>query len=158
MDQLKEREAAPAADDSIRDLRWQDVLLDRGAHGCFHIGRGGSNGTTKGKRARFVPIHPELRKILDTLPRQFEHVFTRPASEKYPDGGRPINERVLLASISPAWSQAGRRPLVGGPVAEDTLSLRLNRGTEVPDTLLNPLSTTTHLVHSGNDDPTASGM
>lgn len=91
----------------VRELRWQDVLFDRGAHGYLHIRRGGSNGTTKGKRARFVPIHPELRTILDQLPRTHEHVFTRPTSARYSQKGRPVNERVLLASIKRLCEKCG---------------------------------------------------
>jgi integrase len=46
-----------------------------------------------------VPIHPELRAILDALPRQFDRVFTAQPSPKFPSGGNPLNERRVLVSL-----------------------------------------------------------
>lgn len=56
-------------------LLWQDIRLDADGSGMFHIRRGGSNGTTKDKDARFVPIHRRIRLLLDALPRLTDHVF-----------------------------------------------------------------------------------
>lgn len=53
----------------LEQLRWDDVLLDRGDLGMFHIRRGGSNGRTKDKDERFVPIHPRVRPLIDELPK-----------------------------------------------------------------------------------------
>lgn len=83
----------------VRDLLWMDVLLDQGGHGFLVIRRGGSGETTKGRRVRRIPIHPELRKVFDRLPRDFDRVFTARPSLKFPDGGGPIDERRLLRSL-----------------------------------------------------------
>lgn len=80
-------------------LTWEDVLLDRGRYGFIHVRRGGSNGMTKGKRARLIPIHPKLRVLLDQLPRHAETVFTRPCSARCPSGDRPLNPRQLLGAV-----------------------------------------------------------
>ena len=42
----------------VRDLQWDDVQWDQGHGGFLLIRRGGSNGTTKTRRHRRVPIHP----------------------------------------------------------------------------------------------------
>lgn len=80
-------------------LRWQDVLLDRGQHGFLHVQRGGSNGTTKSKRSRLIPIHPKLRPIFESLPRNHENVFTRRPSRRYPRTNRPLYDRLLLTAV-----------------------------------------------------------
>ncbi len=83
-----------------RDLRWTDLVLDNNGPGFIIVRRGGSTGsTTKGKRQRRVPIHPELRSILDSLPRKFELVFTALPSPKFPQGGGPTNERRYLVAV-----------------------------------------------------------
>jgi len=41
----------------------------------FHVRLGGSNGTTKDKDARFVPIHPRIRPLIAALPRKHDLVF-----------------------------------------------------------------------------------
>ena len=82
-----------------RELYWSAVLFDRGQHGFIAVRRGGSSGTTKSRRIRHIPIHPELRELLDALPRTFERVFTARPSSKHPNGGGPIDERRLLTSL-----------------------------------------------------------
>ncbi len=82
-----------------RELHWSAVLFDRGQHGFISVRRGGSSGTTKSRRFRHIPIHPELRTLLDTAPRTFDRVFTARSSGKHPDGGGPIDERRLLRSL-----------------------------------------------------------
>ncbi len=59
----------------LEQLQWVDVQFDRGDLGMFYIRRGGSNGTTKDKDHRFVPIHPRIRPLLEALPRTDERVF-----------------------------------------------------------------------------------
>ncbi|MCC6970566.1 MAG: site-specific integrase [Phycisphaerales bacterium] len=59
----------------LEQLLWQDVRLDRGSLGMFHIRRGGSNGGTKDKDERFVPIHPRIRPMIEALPRSGELVL-----------------------------------------------------------------------------------
>ena len=83
----------------LRELRWSDVLFNQGSTGFIVIQRGGSNGTTKSRRIRRIPIHPELRKVLDGLPRAFERVVTAPPCPKYPNGGAPINDRNILKRL-----------------------------------------------------------
>ena len=82
-----------------RELRWGALHLDRGRYGFIAVRRGGSSGKTKSGRIRHVPIHAKLRELLDDHPRTFDHVFTSRPSEKYPDGGGPIDERRLLTSL-----------------------------------------------------------
>lgn len=83
----------------VRELLWQDLLLDQGENGFIVVQRGGSDGKTKSGRIRRIPIHPQLRALLDQLPRRFDRVFTAHASPKHPDGGAPVNERRLLLSL-----------------------------------------------------------
>lgn len=76
-------------------LLWDDVLFDRGELGMFHIRRGGSNGTTKNKQDRFVPIHPRIRPLLEGLGRRQGLVFPT------------TRERRLLARLKGLCRQAG---------------------------------------------------
>lgn len=83
----------------LRELRWSDVLFDQGKTGFIVVQRGGSNGTTKSRKVRRIPIHPELRSILEKLPRSFDRVVTAPACAKYPEGGAAINDRTILKQL-----------------------------------------------------------
>ncbi len=83
----------------LRELRWSDVLFGQGATGFIVVQRGGSGGTTKSRRIRRVPIHPELRKVLEKLPCTFERVVTAPPCIKYRNGGAPINDRTILKHL-----------------------------------------------------------
>lgn len=76
-------------------LHWQDVLLDRGELGMFHIRLGGSTGTTKDKDHRFIPIHPRVRPFIESLPRRGLLVFPG------------ITERALLKRLKELCAQAG---------------------------------------------------
>lgn len=76
-------------------LTWKDVRLPGDRLGMFHIHRGGSRGTTKDKEERFVPIHPRIRPILDTLPRSGERVLPG------------LRDRTLLARLKNACAEAG---------------------------------------------------
>lgn len=82
-----------------RDLYWSAVLLDRDQHGFISVRRGGSSGRTKSRRIRHIPLHRELRRLLDSSPRTYELVFTARPSGKHPDDGGPIDERRLLRSL-----------------------------------------------------------
>ena len=82
----------------MRELRWTDLLLDEEGRGFIFVQRDGSGPTTKDRDPRRVPIHPELRTILDALPHSYDRVFTR-KSRYFPEGGGPICERRLLASL-----------------------------------------------------------
>jgi len=68
-------------------MLWQDVRLGENGSGMFHVRLGGSNGTTKDKDARFVPIHPRIRPLIAALDKSGDHVF--------PD----IRERQLLQRV-----------------------------------------------------------
>lgn len=52
----------------VRDLRWTDILWDQGQTGMVVVRRGGSTGSTKSRRVRRIPLHPELRRYLKKLP------------------------------------------------------------------------------------------
>jgi integrase len=84
-----------------RDVTWDDLLLKDGKHGFVVIRRGGSGTTTKSRRSRRIPIHPELRKVLDQLPRHStsRRLFHARPSEKYPSGDGPIDERRILRGL-----------------------------------------------------------
>lgn len=53
----------------LRQLEWSCVLLDRGSTGAFRITKGGSADTPKDKDWRVVPIHPNIRPIVEAIPR-----------------------------------------------------------------------------------------
>ena len=74
-------------------MLWQDVRLGENGAGMFHIRLGGSNGTTKDKDARFVPIHPRIRPLIAALPRKGELVFPG------------IHERQLLLRVKELCEQ-----------------------------------------------------
>jgi hypothetical protein len=68
-------------------MLWRDVRMGENGAGMFHVRLGGSNGTTKDKDARFVPIHPRIRPLIAALPRSGDHVFPE------------IRERQLLQRV-----------------------------------------------------------
>jgi integrase len=69
-------------------MLWQDVRLGENGAGMFHVRLGGSsNGTTKDKDARFMPIHPRIRPLIAALPKNGDHVFPE------------IRERQLLQRV-----------------------------------------------------------
>jgi integrase len=74
-------------------MLWRDVRLGDTGSGMFHVRLGGSNGTTKDKDARFVPIHPRIRPLIAALPKNGDHVF--------PD----IRERQLLQRVKALCEQ-----------------------------------------------------
>lgn len=91
-----------------RDLLWSDLVLENDNPGFIIVRRGGSTGkTTKGKRQRRIPIHPELRRILDAMPRPFDGVFTALPSPKFPEGGAPMNERRCLVALKRLCKRCG---------------------------------------------------
>ena len=71
----------------VEQMLWRDVRLAENGAGMFHVRLGGSNGTTKDKDARFVPIHPRIRPLIAALGKNGDHVF--------PD----IRERQLLQRV-----------------------------------------------------------
>ena len=86
----------------VRDLRWEDLLLDRGKNGFIRISRGGSRADTpKDKESRLVPIHADLRAVLDSLSRLGERVFYDQ------DGETPLEERKLLKTLKELCAECG---------------------------------------------------
>ncbi len=70
----------------VEQLRWEDVRFKDGRPTMLHIRRGGSNGTTKDKDERFVPVHPRIADLLGK-PKKSGPVFST------------IRERTLLARL-----------------------------------------------------------
>lgn len=83
----------------VRDLMWPAVAMPPDEPGFISVERGGSNGSTKGRRSRRVPLHPELRRVLEKLPRSGERVFYARSSKRFPRGDHPVGERRLLLSL-----------------------------------------------------------
>jgi integrase len=48
----------------VEQLRKQDIVIKNKQFTMIHICRGGSNGTTKDREDRFVPIHPKIAELL----------------------------------------------------------------------------------------------
>ncbi len=78
----------------VRDLQWDDIQWDAGHNGFLLIRRGGSNGTTKNRRHRRVPIHPRLRDMLRGLPRTDDRLFSDPITT-----GKVLLDRKLLFKL-----------------------------------------------------------
>ncbi len=51
----------------VEQLCWDDIKLKDGKFAMIHIRRGGSNGMTKDRDERFVPIHPKVAEHLEKL-------------------------------------------------------------------------------------------
>lgn len=69
--------------------------------------RGGSGETTKNRKIRRVPLHPELRKMLEAMTRQGDRVFYSRPSPRYPNGGHPLDEGHLLRSLKRLCKRCG---------------------------------------------------
>lgn len=83
----------------LQQLRWSCVRFDDKGGGIITVERGGSGETTKGKETRYIPIHEELRILMEKLPQDYDLVFTARPSKKFPNGGGMISERRLLLSL-----------------------------------------------------------
>ncbi len=79
----------------LEQLQWADVHLDMGELGMIHVHRGGSAGVTKDREARFVPVHPQIRGVLDELPRVDDLVLPE------------LRARTLLAQIKRLCGELG---------------------------------------------------
>ncbi len=51
----------------VEQLCWEDMTAKGGKFTMIHVRRGGSNGTTKDKDERFVPIHPVISGLTRTI-------------------------------------------------------------------------------------------
>jgi len=82
----------------LEQLQWIDVKLGRGDLGMLHICRGGSTeGQTKTKRDRFVPIHPRVKPLLEALPRISNEPLVFPE----------VTERKLLKRLKQICQEIG---------------------------------------------------
>ncbi|HEY1687029.1 MAG TPA: site-specific integrase [Tepidisphaeraceae bacterium] len=79
----------------VEQMQWTDVRFDGNGGGMFHIRRGGSNGTTKDKDERFVPIHPRVAPLVAALSRSSKLVFPG------------ITERQLLQRVKNLCAELG---------------------------------------------------
>jgi len=82
----------------LAQLHWEDVDLESNV---IHVQRGGSEGRTKDKEDRFIPLHArKLRPIYQSLARQSELVFLMPK-------GKPVSQKKLLAYLKDLCRQCG---------------------------------------------------
>ncbi len=71
----------------VEQLCWQDVMTKDGQFTMVHVRRGGSNGTTKDKDDRFVPVHPIVADLLGATKKRPGPIF------------KSITERRLLQRL-----------------------------------------------------------
>lgn len=90
-----------------RDVLWSDIDFGRGASGFVLISKGGSAGRTKDKESRRIPIHAELRSVLDDVPRIGERVFYGIPTPQHPLGTKPISAPVLRRRVKEICAEAG---------------------------------------------------
>jgi integrase len=90
-----------------RDLLWDHVVLPADGPGHLVIRLGGSTDTTKTGRVRRIPIHPDLRKILEAMPRSDERVFHAPVSKKNADGTKMLNESTTVKALKRLCLECG---------------------------------------------------
>ncbi len=76
-------------------LRWTDVIFREGEPVKLHIRRGGSNDAPKDKDDRFVPIHPRIKPLIRSLPRNDTLVLPG------------LRDRLLLSKFKQAAKIAG---------------------------------------------------
>jgi integrase len=82
-----------------RDLTWDHVLLPPDGPGHLVIRKGGSADTTKTGDVRRIPIHSDLRKMLEAMRRVDERVFHAPVSKRNADGTKMLNESTTVKSL-----------------------------------------------------------
>lgn len=82
----------------LRELRWEDVDLEANV---IHVCRGGSDGRTKNKQDRFIPVHAaKLKPVLSQLPRDSELVFQMANCIK-------VNQKILLRYLKRLCHECG---------------------------------------------------
>lgn len=91
----------------MRDLLWEDVHLDASGHGVLDIRHGGSTGETKGRKSRRIPIHPELRPYLESMPRIDERVFHSRPSKRFPGGNGALVDGRFLDQVKALCEKCG---------------------------------------------------
>jgi len=82
----------------LAQLHWEDVGLESSV---IHVHRGGSDGRTKDKEDRFIPVHyRKLKPILQSLAKVSELVFLMPK-------GKAVSQKRLLAYLKDLCRQCG---------------------------------------------------
>jgi len=66
----------------VEQLHWQDLQIKDGGYTMIHVRRGGSNGTTKDKDERFVPVHPTIIALLGPAKKKSGLIFKTIAARK----------------------------------------------------------------------------
>jgi len=79
----------------VEQLQWQDVKVRDGNPTMLHIRRGGSNGSTKDKDERFVPIHPKVAEQLGSARSDRGPIYCE------------ITQRALLMRLKDLCEQCG---------------------------------------------------
>jgi integrase len=90
-----------------RDLLWDHVLLPIDGPGHLVIRLGGSTDTTKTGNVRRIPLHPDLRKLLEAMPRIDERAFHAPVSKQNIDGTKLLNESTTVKSLKRLCHECG---------------------------------------------------
>jgi len=90
-----------------RDLLWEHVKLPPDGPGHLVIRLGGSADTTKTGKVRRIPLHPDLRKLLDAMERSDDRVFHAPVSKQNADGLKLLNESTTVKSLKRLCKQCG---------------------------------------------------
>jgi len=71
----------------VEQLQWEDISFKNKQFTMIHIRHGGSNGTTKDKEGRFVPVHPKISELLGPANKKTGLIF------------QTIKERSLLKRL-----------------------------------------------------------
>ena len=79
----------------VEQLRREDIITKNNQFTMIHIRRGGSNGTTKDRDDRFVPIHPRVAEFLKIHKKNNGTLFSN------------ITERKLLARVKQLCADYG---------------------------------------------------
>lgn len=84
-------------------LTWEDIDWGRN----LLLIRKKEGWKPKSGDSRSVPMAPQLRVLLERLPRRFRWVFTAAPSRTYPQGDHQISERRLLQSLKALLKRMG---------------------------------------------------
>ncbi|MCY2930618.1 MAG: tyrosine-type recombinase/integrase [Planctomycetota bacterium] len=79
----------------VEQLQWNDIHCRDGQPAMIHVRRGGSNGATKDKEDRFVPVHPKVADLLGRVRDDKAPIF------------RDITERRLLQRLKELCGDCG---------------------------------------------------
>ncbi len=79
----------------VEQLRREDIKTKDSQYTMIHVRRGGSNGTTKDRDDRFVPIHPRVAEFIEIHKKSNSPLFSN------------ITERKLLARLKRLCADCG---------------------------------------------------